>query len=187
MTSFTRLPPRSTVICRLPSMRMACRISSSVNSLAGRPSSSMITSPRERPASAPGEDGATGHDAERLVGQRVLGQGDAGAEAAREVVLVGGRGQRLVHLDLVRVDHARQLVVEQAHAQRLARLHDPGKLDGLRLADEVGDGDRHHQHLERGHAPAALLLDQRLGHHALEHVATGRCAPGTAGRPGSCR
>src|SRR5436190_9254520 len=67
------------------------------------------------------------------------------------------------------LEHAHDRVVQRLHAVLLARLDGRGDLDRLALADEVADGRRADQDLQR-RAPALLVhaLEQVLGDDHLE-------------------
>ena len=81
------------------------------------------------------------------------------------------RGHRRFERDLLAHVQRRQRLVERLHAELLlAGLHRRVDLVDLVLADQVADGGRRHQDLQRHDAPAAARLrQQRLTDDAFEH------------------
>src|SRR5690349_23964427 len=89
-------------------------------------------------------------------------------ERRGEPGLLDGLHVRFLGLHLLGVHQLHQRVVERHHAGPAVGLHDRRDLEGLALANQVGDGRNGEQEFPRGDPTAADLLAQGLRDHAAE-------------------
>src|SRR5690348_8210129 len=164
----------SAVLCAIPSMRQGSNTSGSTSRMrsipkfrAIRTALAMLTmswgltrtrmgDPADvRPASSLAEEGD-------VIPLRLERRGEPG--------LLDGLHVRFLRLDLLGIHQLDQRVVERHHAGPAVGLHDRRNLEGLALADQVGDRRNREQDLPRGHPPAADLLAQGLRDHPAKRL-----------------